>query len=178
MKANIKRAIALALPASLTLASCAERRVEPTPTPTQSARPAPQPAPRPAPIAQGDWRQAPITPGNWTWDMIAGRSTASFAGGLFQMRCDRPKATITLLRRGTSRSSLPASISTAAMTRPLSAAAVSTPAPALAITLDASDPLLDAMAFSRGRFAVEISGMQSLYLPSWPEVSRVIEDCR
>lgn len=40
------------------------------------------------------------------------------------------------------------------------------------------DPLLDAMALSKGRFAVEVQGLPPLYLPSWAEVSRVIEDCR
>lgn len=40
------------------------------------------------------------------------------------------------------------------------------------------DPLLDQMAFSRGRFTLEVAGLPALYLPSWPEVSRVIEDCR
>jgi hypothetical protein len=40
------------------------------------------------------------------------------------------------------------------------------------------DPLLDAMAMSRGRFAVTVAGTPSLVLPSWPEVARVVEDCR
>lgn len=44
--------------------------------------------------------------------------------------------------------------------------------------LPANDPILDAMAFSKGRFAIETAGQQTLYLPSWPEVTRVIEDCR
>mgnify|MGYP006891167444 CR=1 FL=1 len=43
--------------------------------------------------------------------------------------------------------------------------------------LNATDPLLDAMALTKGRFAVEV-GAAKLYLPSWAEVSRVIEDCR
>jgi len=38
--------------------------------------------------------------------------------------------------------------------------------------------LLDAMALSKGRFAVELEGEAALYLPAWAEVSRVIEDCR
>jgi hypothetical protein len=42
----------------------------------------------------------------------------------------------------------------------------------------ARDALLDAMAFSKGRFAVEVAGLQALYVPSYPEVTRVIEDCR
>jgi hypothetical protein len=46
------------------------------------------------------------------------------------------------------------------------------------VELAARDPLLDAMAFSKGRFAVEAPGLAPLYLPSWPEVTRVIEDCR
>jgi hypothetical protein len=34
------------------------------------------------------------------------------------------------------------------------------------------------MALSKGRFAVEVDGEAPLYLPSYAEVSRVIEDCR
>ena len=52
------------------------------------------------------------------------------------------------------------------------------PPPAIAHTFAASDPMLDAMAFSRGRFALEVAGLPTLYVPSWPEISRVIEDCR
>jgi len=38
--------------------------------------------------------------------------------------------------------------------------------------------LLDAMAFSRGRFATAASGAPMLTVPSAPEVTRVVEDCR
>jgi len=48
----------------------------------------------------------------------------------------------------------------------------------LAADLPATDPLLDAMAISKGRFAVQTGGETTLYVPSWPEVTRVIEDCR
>ena len=41
----------------------------------------------------------------------------------------------------------------------------------------ARDPLLDQMAFSRGRFML-LAGGQAAIVPAWPEVSRVIEDCR
>lgn len=47
-----------------------------------------------------------------------------------------------------------------------------------AVFLPPAEPLLDAMAFSKGRFAVEVAGEPPLYLPSHAEVSRVIEDCR
>ena len=42
----------------------------------------------------------------------------------------------------------------------------------------ASDPLLEQMAFSRGRFLVVVEGGPSLVVPAWPELARVIEDCR
>lgn len=44
--------------------------------------------------------------------------------------------------------------------------------------LNPADTLLDAMAFSKGRFAVEPAGGAPLYLPAWPEVTRVVEECR
>ena len=40
------------------------------------------------------------------------------------------------------------------------------------------DPLLDALAFSRGRIGVAVSGGPTLVVPAFPEVARVIEDCR
>jgi hypothetical protein len=55
---------------------------------------------------------------------------------------------------------------------------VATNPPVIAATLTARDALLDAMAFSRGRFAIETQSLPTLYVPSWPEVSKVIEDCR
>ena len=42
----------------------------------------------------------------------------------------------------------------------------------------ASDALLDAMAFSRGRFAVSMPGSPALVLPVGAEVDHVVEDCR
>ena len=44
--------------------------------------------------------------------------------------------------------------------------------------LGAADPLLDAIALSRGRFAVDSPGLTQLIIPPWAEVTRVIEDCR
>jgi hypothetical protein len=50
--------------------------------------------------------------------------------------------------------------------------------PAIVAQLSARDPRLDQIAFSRGRFLVDVAGQPRLVLPSWPEVARVIEDCR
>ena len=40
------------------------------------------------------------------------------------------------------------------------------------------DPLLDAIASSRGRIGVTIAGQAPLVVPAWAETARVIEDCR
>ena len=92
------------------------------------------------------------------------------------MRCDPAQHTVTLLRAlpGTS-GQAPMSITTTSITRALIAVPMDG---GVAVTLSARDPLLDAMAFSRGRFAVEVAGASPLYVPSWTEISRVIEDCR
>jgi hypothetical protein len=42
----------------------------------------------------------------------------------------------------------------------------------------ANDPLLDAIAFSRGRFIVSGGTGPTIAVPSWPEAARSIEDCR
>lgn len=39
------------------------------------------------------------------------------------------------------------------------------------------DPLLDAIAFSRGRIAVGLPGTSAIVLPAWAEPARVVEDC-
>jgi len=40
------------------------------------------------------------------------------------------------------------------------------------------DPLLDALANSRGRIGFALGSQPALVLPAWPEISRVVEDCR
>lgn len=50
--------------------------------------------------------------------------------------------------------------------------------PYVAAALATSDPLLDAMAFSRGRFVIQQQGASTLVIPAYAEVGRVIEDCR
>lgn len=50
--------------------------------------------------------------------------------------------------------------------------------PMLVGQIAASDPLLDAMAITKGRVSIGVEGMRTLYVPAWVEISRVIEDCR
>jgi hypothetical protein len=48
----------------------------------------------------------------------------------------------------------------------------------VAAELSPTDPQLDALAFSRGRFLVGLTGAPDIVVSSGPEVARVIEDCR
>lgn len=160
------------------LSGCVPPPPTATPTPSQVAPPAPQPRPtsQPAPARPvADWRDAPQSPGNWTYATNGSASGATFGGGQFIVQCDAAR-TVTLVRSGSPRSGQVAiSITTAAGSRALTGAA--TPR-GIVTTLPARDSVLDAMAFSRGRFAVAVTGEPTLYLPSWTEISRVIEDCR
>jgi len=172
---------AIALAASLLLAgSCSEPRTEapvPMPAPVPPAPPAPPP-PQPLQPSQVDWREARITPGDWVWSAREGLSAASFAGGKLILQCAPDSRTITMLRAGEAADVVPMTVETSSVRKPLLGNPVAGPPPAISVTFDSKDPLLDAMAFSRGRFAVEAAGLETLYVPSWTEVSRVIEDCR
>ena len=101
-----------------------------------------------------------------------------FGGDTLVLSCNRDAAAVTLIRPGAAEGEVPMTILTSTGNRTLSAQGVAGPPPVIALTLPARDSLLDAMAFSKGRFAVETAGLPTLYVPSWAEVSRVIEDCR
>lgn len=182
MKANprsrVLRLPLIAVTAATTamLGACVPPPPVATPGPVATAptpRPRP-PAPAPAPIA--NWRDAPATAGSWTYSGGSGGSSASFGGGHFAVHCDPAARAVTLVRAATLRPGA-ATIAITTSTTSRSLNATSTPR-GLVATLPARDPLLDAMAFSNGRFMVQSQGYAPLYLPSWTEVSRVIEDCR
>ena len=160
------------------LGSCAG---PPPPVAAPPVRPAPtvRPQPAPQPLAPAsNWRDAPITPGDWQWGTIGGTSTARFASGALELRCDRASGSVLLIRPGSASGPVPVTVSTTSTRRTVTAQPFAGPPAQMVVTLAAHDDLLDAMAFSRGRFAVEVAGLPPIYAPSWPEVSRVIEDCR
>ena len=69
-------------------------------------------------------------------------------------------------------------VRTETVDRTLAVVSTSNQAAVIEARLAANDPLLDAMAISKGRFAIEVPGQAALFVPSWAEVTRVIEDCR
>ena len=168
------------------LAACIPPSPEPTPAPSPAPVSTPSPTPPPAPVAQApvteNWIDAPQTSGNWSYGTVNGGTIARFSGRnggpLFAIGCMRGSARVALTRYQAGSSATPAmTIRTETATRTL-AARQGDSASSLAADVQARDPLLDAMALTRGRFAVETSNSSPLYLPAWSEVTRVIEDCR
>ena len=172
------------LAGALLLAGCvAPTKAPPPPATATAPRPAPaRPAPAPAvPQAppSANWMDAPATPGDWRFAAQGTRSEASFwsAGRapMLRLRCEADTRRIVLSLPESGARSPAVTLRTETLTRTLAAQPAGRETLA---ALDPSDPLLDAMALSKGRFAVEADGLPTLYLPSWAEVSRVIEDCR
>jgi hypothetical protein len=106
-----------------------------------------------------------LASGQWTYFATAGGSIAAY-GTQIELRCDRASRTITVSRPNGVPAAL--TIATSSMTRTLPPNG----------RLLAVDPLLDAIAFSRGRFIVAGGIGPTVAVPSWPEAARSIEDCR
>ena len=162
------------------LAACVPQREEaPVPPPPVPAPPPPAPAPPPPPAA--DWADIPLTPGNWYYKDEGQVSSALFgppaSEAAFIVRCDKAGGRISLLREGTT-SGQTMTIRTSFTARNLPVSVQTEPLSYILAPLDAGDPLLDSIAFSRGRFTVEVPGTAMLVIPAWPEPARVVEDCR
>ena len=160
------------------LAACAAERTPP-PRPAEQPRPQPQrlepQRPEPAP-PRTDWRDLPLSQGDWSYRGGPSGSEARFgpAGApSFVFRCDLSRRQIVLGRTGASAG--PVTIRTTSTARTVQAQAEGGGA---VVRVAASEPLLDAMVFSRGRIAIEAPGTAMLILPSWAEPARVLEDCR
>ncbi|PTS81094.1 hypothetical protein DBR17_10110 [Sphingomonas sp. HMWF008] len=165
-----------ALAAILFVSGCISAPEAPRPAPAPVA--VPRPAPPVLPVAQGaDWRDWAVTPGDWAYRAEERGSIAVFgaarADALLTLRCDRGAGVVYLSRSGAAATPLTLRTSSIARTVPVQPSGGS-----VAVALTARDPLLDALAFSRGRFIVEQQGTPTLVVPAWAEVGRVIEDCR
>ncbi|HZF95638.1 MAG TPA: hypothetical protein VEZ20_12295 [Allosphingosinicella sp.] len=156
------------------LAACStSREAPPAPAPAPAPvvqRPAP---PRPQPVVPDSaWIDAPLAPGDWTQEGSVARYGAAGAPS-FIVRCVAP-GQVSIVRAGMSASpSMTVRTSSASGALPARASAAGVEA-----SLPASDPLLDAMFYSRGRYSIEVHGLPRLIVPSWPEPARIVEDCR
>lgn len=160
------------------LAACVSAPPAPQAPPPQIVRPAPAPQPAPAPAA--NWVDRPLTPGTWAWRTDA-RGAVALYGAVGQeaalvVRCDRAAQRIYVSRAAATAGQMVLRATTGAQAyaaRPTGG----TP-PYVAAELGVRDPQLDALAFSRGRFMVQLAGAADVIVPSWPELTRVIEECR
>jgi len=119
-------------------------------------------------------------PGNWTYAPVADGSEAIYSDASSRpqlwLRCTRSTRQISASR--------PAAAAAPFINVWTSTLAKAVPAsfkPAtgrLSFEIWAFDPLLDAMAFSRGRIGFTVGSQAPLVVPPWEEVARVIEDCR
>jgi hypothetical protein len=169
--------LALAAGLAAALGSCASPRAEPEPAPAP-VRPAPRPAPpAPPPPQQLPWQDAPLSAGDWTYDPANRGAHFGLPGQpSFVVRCEAG-GQVALERRGAA----PATAGTLTFRTSTTARTLQARSgpEGLSALLPAGDPLLDAIVFSRGRFAVEAGMMMPpLVVPAWPEPARVLEDCR
>ncbi|RJG57677.1 hypothetical protein D0Z70_00145 [Sphingobium terrigena] len=177
--------LALAAPFLILLGSCVgpaprQANLAPSPAPRPIPTPAPiQPTVPPAPLAS-EWQYRATAPGDWRWQSDAAISVARFgptaADTRLTIRCDRAARRVSIIRTGAGQGTMTIRTSYGATSWP--ATASTSPTPQAVAVRAAADTALDQIAYSRGKFAVEVAGPEPLIVPAWPEVSRVIEDCR
>lgn len=149
------------------------------PTPEPSAAP-----PQVVTPAYDKWMDAPQTPGNWRYVDDPGETLAVFGPGTGDdeieliVRCDRQTRRVGLARTGEAAGQVEMLVRTETQERNLTAGPLETGRSLIAAELAPGDTLLDAIAFSRGRFAIDVAGTPGVYAPAYPEITRVIEDCR
>ena len=122
--------------------------------------------------------QAALQPGVWTYRTQAGATDALFLDGSGQprvtFRCTRAT------RRVSIGVSAPAAVGALTVWTSAGQRTLSARFDQLQVVADvpAMDAVLDAIAFSRGRFALSIAGSAPVVVPAAPEVGRIVEDCR
>jgi hypothetical protein len=147
----------------------------------------PQVLPAPGAIAQtavtpaaADYSNSPLLPGSWSYVAVPGGSIARFTDATGTIRvsfgCNRTSRGVTIARTSAApAASLSFWTSTSSRNQP---AMFEQPAQRVVATFNAQDTMLDAIVFSRGRFAVSMPGAPALVIPTGPEASRIVEDCR
>ncbi len=137
-------------------------------------------AQQPPTTSIADFSTARVTPGLWTYQLMPGGSAARFIDSSgtarFALECSKVTRRVTIAR--TSAVAAPSMLLWASDASRMLATRFEPNAMRVSADLAARDPLLDAIAFSRGRIAVTMFGAEALVMPAWPEAARTIEDCR
>jgi hypothetical protein len=127
-----------------------------------------------------DYSKASPIGGNWTYAATSDGSEATFVGATSQpqilLRCARATRRVSVAKPATGAAPF-MTIWTSTDSR--SAPTSFNPGTGrLTADFAASDRILDAIAFSRGRVAFGVGNAPALVVPPWSEISRVVEDCR
>ena len=157
--------------------------VSPLPPPPPAATPPPPvvtAVPPPTVPPTGDWTDWPLAAGDWVYRQDERGSIALFgpsgADAVVTLRCDRARQRMYLSRAGLGSGNI---VIRSSSTMKQFAGVQTGGAPSyIAAEIGPRDPILDAMIFSRGRIALEVTGQTPLAIPSWAEIGRVVEDCR
>jgi hypothetical protein len=130
--------------------------------------------------AQVDVEALGTVAGSWSYWTIANGSEAAFTDSSGSkrliLRCDRSRRTVSLVRTKVGAAAPALAVWTSSESKSVPARFLASGE--LVADLAATDPLLDSMAFSHGRFATAAASAPLIALPPWPDMARVIEDCR
>jgi hypothetical protein len=121
-----------------------------------------------------------MAPGNWAYRRDERGSIALYgtpgADALVTLRCDTARRMLFLSRAGAGASNI--TVRTSFTLKTLAAQPTGGSLPYVASEIAPTDPILDAMAHSRGRIALEAGTLLNIAIPVWSEIGRVVEDCR
>ena len=127
-----------------------------------------------------DQSNARIMDGSWSYAATAGGGEAQFRNVAGQaqlfLTCTRATRQVSIARPAMGAAPI-LQVWTSSASRNLPAA-FNPSTRRLSATVPAGDPILDAMAMSRGRIAVGVAGQPAIVAPAWGEISRVVEECR
>jgi hypothetical protein len=130
--------------------------------------------------AEVDYSVATPTGGGWTYAAVPGGTEARFATSAtlpqLVIHCTTATRRVTIARPATGAAPF-LTLWTTSQSRDVPAS-YNPLTGRISIDIAAYDPLLDALAFSRGRLAVGVKGQALFVAPAFPEVARVVEDCR
>jgi hypothetical protein len=164
------------------LSACAVPEPAPRQPQQPPVRPVVTPPPAPAqPPQSGAWIDWPIAPGFWVYRQDDRGSIALFgaanADATITLRCDRGRQKLYLARAGNGAAAT-MTIRSSQTLKSFNAVPTGGNPSYLATEIAPNDRILDAVAATRGRIAIEVQGMPPIAIPIWSEVPRVIEDCR
>ncbi|GAB5488935.1 MAG: hypothetical protein Pars2KO_25050 [Parasphingorhabdus sp.] len=123
-----------------------------------------------------------MAPGDWIYRTDERGSLALFgmpnSDAKLLIRCDQNQKRIFVSQAGSVSNGASMTLRASSGLQTFPARSSGGAAPYAAVSMAPDEYMLDRIAFSRGRFAVQTTGLTSLAIPIWPEFTRVVEDCR